>query len=1831
MAKSSRLSRFLKWATGVIASVLLLLLISINLPYVQDKLTGYAESFLKEKTGVSITIEKIAINFLGHIVIKEVLVPDQQQDTLFHLGKLEVGFQLRGIIRREIRITRVELDDVLVDLHPARDTVMNYQYLIDAFSSPSDPEAETEPEAEATGSSWDILLPSARLTLNRIEFGYCLPDSAMVMNYNIGRFLATTDRVDLLTGEIDLKRLALENSRVFIKMSADSTKTPPDTSSAPFNYLVQADELGLSDVRFQMEMDDLQLDSYVGTAIAMDNDLLLRGDTMRIEIETFDLTDSRYRMDTPSAPASPGFDYSHMSLDSIQIQLADIVYDNMNFSGEVRQIAGRDHSGFVLSGFQTRLHYATDSIELWDLRTSTPQTSIDAGHVKVTLPFLEDSTLFEQMQIKLELDSAVLSPEDVAYFVPALAEQDVFRENRQAPLRLSTYVKGSLTDLDINRFELRGWGARVGLSGNLQHAADVDHLLADLRINAIELNGAGLRESLPAGSLPDYIELPTDMLLRGRILGPLRQLELELEAMTSRPASPVAARLQLEGRLFNAMNPDQLAYDVQIDTIWVSRREMMGYLPDSFPAYIELPDAVGLAGKLQGTMDTVFANLHLEALRDSLSSEIRLAGRIDSFTNTKAMAYDIQLQELILQAREITAYLPDTTLPGYFLLPGIEQATGTFTGDIENIDAQLSVLTSDGRLEAAALLEDDAFKADLVFDDFSLQALFKDSLAYDSVVGWPAPPMALQLDVSGQGLNIDSNLLATAALRFQFLGDTIRWEEGMVLEGQIDRKSFDGRLSIHENEIDLDLSMLADFNPGMDTSAIKGNLNKLDLYALKLMQVPFDVNVGLDLIAKGKSADSLFAQINATKFSILYDSVFESSQAVNLVFGRDTAKNFLQLTLESDFIEVVAVDQSNNPGIYNEGLAKLLGIFSVNASDIQLNADSTKNLYFAVDLFDPDIFTSGIIPGLTELSPVRMSAAVDMQDSSFAIHSEIPHVKFQSFEIDSTVISVINWDALFFSKLSIPHARISENVEAFNLSLLGLKGAESDTVAFVLQQVDPVNAPDSAHFVRYRLGFNALWGDGNYRLHFDTDPVFNFDEGWRFDPDNEIAYQKEELHISDLTIRRGEQSLTIDEAKADQIEIAFNNFNLDFFSNIIKWRSDYVMGVANGAVTIDHPMGTPEIRADLQVDDFGALAGRMGTLNATAANDEQGVWDADVQLTGEDNNVVLTARYTPNENTPAAVDGKLSAQPLNLATLQQLGAGNIDSLNGRINADLTIGGTLEKPILIGQVDLQEVAVRPTMTNSLLAIDGGRIVFQKDMISAPEPIVFSDSLGNKAKLAFGLNLEYYPDLAYTGQFQAENFLLLNTTESANSLYYGRLFSGVDVRIAGTTQTIVEVNCKLTPREESSLYYIFDQGEELDELQTDENLVRFVDFELLDRSEEKTAAVDSTSKISGYNINVTANLEKKLSFTVVMDRETNDRLEGKAEGGVNFAYLPSGAMELTGQMDISGSKYFYTYQNVIKKEFELQENSTITFSGPVDDPSVDLKAGYTARTAPYVLVATYEDASAVEAAYDRLNRRQEFQVTIRAKGGMENAELSADIQYPRKIGNNSVDLVEPALAKLRSNSSEMNTQAFSLILFNAFQLSGAANTDNSIVNLKQELGDLLSSQLNSLANQYINFAEVVFDIETLSTEGTELNTDNVDFRVGLKKRFLDGRLTVEIDGVASTGRVVKDEYGEYTSDNNMQAFLENVSVEYSLNKEGSLRIRVFNQYDFDDYIGSNVIKLGGALIISKDFNRLIFKKHHQPANPEPQMPPLETEPLDSQEDNPSSQADSTSQNR
>ena len=127
-------------ALALVVSLSAMAYLLLLLPPVQDKLRHAGEKALSEYLDTSVSIGSVSITPFNQVVVNDVLINDQQGDSLLTIGKLGAGISLKELItEKRIVITHGEI--IGLDGHvtrPDKDSPTNMQFIIDAFKPKDD-------------------------------------------------------------------------------------------------------------------------------------------------------------------------------------------------------------------------------------------------------------------------------------------------------------------------------------------------------------------------------------------------------------------------------------------------------------------------------------------------------------------------------------------------------------------------------------------------------------------------------------------------------------------------------------------------------------------------------------------------------------------------------------------------------------------------------------------------------------------------------------------------------------------------------------------------------------------------------------------------------------------------------------------------------------------------------------------------------------------------------------------------------------------------------------------------------------------------------------------------------------------------------------------------------------------------------------------------------------------------------------------------------------------------------------------------------------------------------------------------------------------------------------------------------------------------------------------------------------------------------------------------------------------------------------------------------------------------------------------------------------
>lgn len=576
------------WILVSVIALILLVVVLIQVPAVQNFVKDKAVSFLENKIHTPVRIGHISLGLPKLIVLNDVYFEDQKKDTLLAGEKLKVDISLLKILDNQIEVNEVNLEGITSHINRTLpDSNFNFTYIIKAFNS--GPKKAPDPNDTAS-----MKFSVNKINLDRIHIKYNDAVSGNDVAFNLGHFDTNIKDFDLDKMKFTVPKITLSdvNAKVIQHeiLSAIKTASKPDTTAAkPLNYDLKLGTLDLSKIKvdYQNEATALKTKVDLGKLLVELDSIDLKN--QRVVIKNIELNKTKAAMATgrpstaadikttvkeaaktvankdtttktkaeekgwtvklakvafaendirydnnASKPVTRGIDYMHLDLKSLNVNADDILYSPTTISGKINQFAFADKSGVQIKNFHTTFLYGQKQSFLKNLYLETPGTII-RDYIEVKYPSIAAiSDNLGQLQLNANFTNSKLAFKDVLNFVPTLAATPPFKGNANGSLNIDGKITGKVNDLTIQNLNITGLGqTRISASAHLKGLPDVDKAYFDLNLKDFSTTGRDIARLAPAGSIPASIRIPESLGLKGTFKGSIKNFNTNLALRSS--------------------------------------------------------------------------------------------------------------------------------------------------------------------------------------------------------------------------------------------------------------------------------------------------------------------------------------------------------------------------------------------------------------------------------------------------------------------------------------------------------------------------------------------------------------------------------------------------------------------------------------------------------------------------------------------------------------------------------------------------------------------------------------------------------------------------------------------------------------------------------------------------------------------------------------------------------------------------------------------------------------------------------------------------------------------------------------------------------------------------------------------------------------------------------------------------------------------------------------------------------------------------------------------------------------------------------------------------
>ena len=220
---------------AILAGLIVLLVVSLYLPPVQDFIQKKATEYLSEELGMRLSIERFRLRFPLRLSIDRAQGITPDGDTLFYCGSLRTAVALKPLLGGEVHIRNFAIDSAAFHLAADSTSGLDLKLRVRELALSGRADLSTEsvqvPDIRLSGGDIRLILgPSVpdttavdtasasllwkiaaqRLTLDDIAFAMHTPESATDLTARIARGEVDSCAVDLGTQEITAHRLLIE-------------------------------------------------------------------------------------------------------------------------------------------------------------------------------------------------------------------------------------------------------------------------------------------------------------------------------------------------------------------------------------------------------------------------------------------------------------------------------------------------------------------------------------------------------------------------------------------------------------------------------------------------------------------------------------------------------------------------------------------------------------------------------------------------------------------------------------------------------------------------------------------------------------------------------------------------------------------------------------------------------------------------------------------------------------------------------------------------------------------------------------------------------------------------------------------------------------------------------------------------------------------------------------------------------------------------------------------------------------------------------------------------------------------------------------------------------------------------------------------------------------------------------------------------------------------------------------------------------------------------------------------------------------------------------------
>ena len=827
------------------------------------------------------------------------------------------------------------------------------------------------------------------------------------------------------------------------------------------------------------------------------------------------------------------------------------------------------------------------------------------------------------------------------------------------------------------------------------------------------------------------------------------------------------------------------------------------------------------------------------------------------------------------------------------------------------------------------------------------------------------------------------------------------------------------------------------------------------------------------------------------------------------------------------------------------------------------------------------------------LMPVDIAGSINSRDRSMRLEIDAPYLRQGNKIIEGSSLQA----AVLSDSVNGQHGEME-----ISTMLPVKKGPTSVKVAVqafndnidtqVNWEIDHTREYSGRLDISTALTREAETSDLMTKLHFNPSRLVFNDTVWTVLP-SDIFARKGRIVVDDFEVRGfNGQHLGIkgvaSASPSDSLHLTLDRIDLDYIFETLEISNAMFGGRATGNFYAAALLsGAPRLYTDdLYVEGIKYNHCLMGDAKIRSHwnLEEKGV-EINADIMGDHDNLsTINGMIKPMSEE---LDFQFHADDVPVGFLLPFMEAFTSQIDGRASGDAHLYGTFKLLDMTGDLYANKFKMKVDFTNCWYETTDS-IHLRPGRIDIPG-ITLRDMEGHTARFQGYVTHKCFKEPRFDFKISdARDLLVYDVGQNVEQVWYGKIYGngrasvvgepgkidiGVDMSTApGSTFTFV-----LSDAEEAYDYTFINFRDRNASIEEEEDLVIPEPVAQLRR---KLAQHHENSLPTEYNLKISMQANQNVAVTLVMDPVGGDRIKARGYGDLTMGYSSADeVLDIRGDYTLTQGSYNFTLQDIIIKDFTIDEGSKIEFTGDPYRARLDMKAIYQLNAN----LTDLDESFSQDKEVGRTN--VPVHAILKVSGEISQPEIHFDINFPT--------LTDDTYRKVKSIISTedmMNRQMIYLLALNRFYTPEymTATKGNELVSVASST---ISSQLSNILGQLSDNWTIAPNFR--SDRG---DFSDVEFDLALSSRLLNNRL------------LLNGNFGYRDKALNNNSFIGDFDLEYLLNRSGTIRLKAYNRYnDRNFYIKSALTTQGVGVMYRVDFDDMFDFLRKRPKLPVPEAKP------------------------